>query len=174
MSQIQYLQIVLFAAIAAIAFGLFTTNKILSLSKGTKKMIEISGAIQEGAKAYLNRQYTTIAIVGVIIFLAFFLIPFEHILLKKSGKDIDSGRKKKINFATYGTMAILLTIIVFSEFLGAYVTIFLACFVLPVFWGEKNLKLLIPYVILFPLFIILIFNVLLGVYFEPGILEGYL
>ncbi len=78
MSQIQYLQIVLFAAIAAIAFGLFTTNKILSLSKGTKKMIEISGAIQEGAKAYLNRQYTTIAIVGVVIFLAFFLIPFEH------------------------------------------------------------------------------------------------
>ena len=52
MSQIQYLQIVLFAAIAAIAFGLFTTNKILSLSKGTKKMIQISGAIQEGAKAY--------------------------------------------------------------------------------------------------------------------------
>ncbi len=78
MSQIQYLQIVIFAAIAAVAFGLFTTNKILSLSKGTKKMIEISGAIQEGAKAYLNRQYTTIAIVGVVIFLAFFLIPFEH------------------------------------------------------------------------------------------------
>jgi K(+)-stimulated pyrophosphate-energized sodium pump len=72
------LQIVLFAAIAAIAFGLFTTNKILSLSKGTKKMIQISGAIQEGAKAYLNRQYTTIAIVGIVIFLAFFLIPFEH------------------------------------------------------------------------------------------------
>ena len=101
------------------------------------------------------------------------LIPFEHILLKKSGKDIDSGRKKKINFATYGTMTILLTIIVFSEFLGAYVTIFLACFVLPVFWGEKNLKLLIPYVVLFPLFILLIFNILLGVYFEPGILEGF-
>ena len=78
MSQIQYLQIVLFAAIAAIAFGLFTTNKILSLSKGTKKMIQISGAIQEGAKAYLNRQYTTISIVGIVIFLAFFLIPFEH------------------------------------------------------------------------------------------------
>ncbi len=79
MSQIQYLQIVLFAAIAAIAFGLFTTNKILSLSKGTKKMIEISGAIQEGAKAYLNRQYKTIAIVGIVIFLAFFLIPFKHV-----------------------------------------------------------------------------------------------
>tara|TARA_B100000965_G_scaffold210392_1_gene175811 strand:+ start:325 stop:2448 length:2124 start_codon:yes stop_codon:yes gene_type:complete len=78
MSQIHYLQIVLFAAAAAIAFGLFTTNKILNLKKGTKKMIEISGAIQEGAKAYLDRQYTTIAIVGVVIFLAFFLIPFKH------------------------------------------------------------------------------------------------
>ena len=102
------------------------------------------------------------------------IIPFEHILLKKSGKDIDSGRKKKVNFATYGTMAILLTIIVFSEYLGAYVTIFLSCFILPIFWGEKNLKLLIPYVILFPLFIILIFNIVLGVYFEPGILEEFL
>jgi K(+)-stimulated pyrophosphate-energized sodium pump len=79
MSQIQYLQIVLFAAVAAIAFGLFTTNKILSLPKGTKKMIEISGAIQEGAKAYLDRQYKTIAIVGIVIFFAFFLIPFKHV-----------------------------------------------------------------------------------------------
>jgi K(+)-stimulated pyrophosphate-energized sodium pump len=79
MSQIQYLQIVLFAAVAAIAFGLLITNKILNLSKGTRKMIEISGAIQEGAKAYLNRQYTTIAIVGIVIFFAFFLIPFKHV-----------------------------------------------------------------------------------------------
>jgi len=79
MSQIQYLQIVLFAAVAAIAFGLLITNKILNLSKGSKKMIEISGAIQEGAKAYLNRQYTTIAIVGIVIFFAFFLIPFKHV-----------------------------------------------------------------------------------------------
>ena len=102
------------------------------------------------------------------------IIPFEHILLKKSGKDIDSGRKKKIKFSTYGTMAILLTIIVFSEYLGAYITIFLTCVILPIFWGEKNLKLLIPYVIFFPLFIILIFNVILGVYFEPGILEGFI
>ena len=78
MSQIHYLQLVLFAAAAAIAFGLITTYKILNLPKGNKKMIAISGAVQEGAKAYLNRQYTTIAIVGAVIFLAFFMIPFEH------------------------------------------------------------------------------------------------
>src|SRR5210317_483736 len=78
MSQIHYLQLVLFAAAAAIAFGLITTYKILSLPKGNKKMISIASAVQEGAKAYLNRQYTTIAIVGAVIFFAFFIIPFEH------------------------------------------------------------------------------------------------
>ena len=78
MSQIHYLQLVLFAAAAAIAFGLITTYKILNLPKGNKKMIEIASAVQEGAKAYLNRQYTTIAMVGAVIFIAFFIIPFEH------------------------------------------------------------------------------------------------
>ena len=80
MSQIQYLQIVIFAAIAAIAFGIFTTNKILSLPKGTKKMTTISSAIQEGAKAYLNRQYTTIAIVGIVI-----SVSYTHLTLPTKG-----------------------------------------------------------------------------------------
>ena len=47
MSQIHYLQLVLFAAAAAIAFGLITTYKILNLPKGNKKMIEIASAVQE-------------------------------------------------------------------------------------------------------------------------------
>ena len=78
MSNIQYIQLVLGAAVVAILFGIFTTNQILSLPKGNKKMQEIASAIQEGATAYLNRQYTTIAIVGVIIFALFFVIPFEN------------------------------------------------------------------------------------------------
>ena len=78
MSQIHLLQLVLFAAVAAIIFGLFTTYKILNMDQGTKKMIQIASAIQEGAKAYLNRQYTTIAIVGAVIFIGFFFIPFEN------------------------------------------------------------------------------------------------
>ncbi|MAV82077.1 MAG: sodium-translocating pyrophosphatase [Pelagibacteraceae bacterium] len=78
MSNIQYIQLVLGAAIVAILFGVFTTNQILSLPKGNKKMQTIAKAIQEGAGAYLNRQYKTIAIVGIIIFIAFFLIPFEN------------------------------------------------------------------------------------------------
>ncbi len=52
----------------AIAYGLLTIQSILAQSKGNAEMVEIADAIQIGAKAYLNRQYQTIAMVGVAIF----------------------------------------------------------------------------------------------------------
>tara|TARA_Y100000590_G_scaffold470228_1_gene662907 strand:+ start:43 stop:2136 length:2094 start_codon:yes stop_codon:yes gene_type:complete len=58
--------------ISSILYGIFTSRSILSASTGNKKMEEISQAIQEGANAYLNRQYLTISYVGFIIFLLIF------------------------------------------------------------------------------------------------------
>ena len=59
----------------AIVYGFVTSRQVLSASPGNAKMQEIAAAIQEGAQAYLKRQYTTIAIVGVIvaIIVAYFL-----------------------------------------------------------------------------------------------------
>ena len=51
----------------ALIYGLLTARYVLSASAGTPRMQEIAAAIQEGAKAYLNRQYMTVAIVGVVI-----------------------------------------------------------------------------------------------------------
>ena len=51
----------------AIVYGIFTSRQVLGADPGNAKMQEIAGAIQEGAQAYLNRQYTTIGGVGVVV-----------------------------------------------------------------------------------------------------------
>ena len=51
-----------------------TTRSLLALSPGNERMQSISLAVQQGARAYLNRQYTTIAVVGVVLFVALIFI----------------------------------------------------------------------------------------------------
>jgi K(+)-stimulated pyrophosphate-energized sodium pump len=59
-------------AAAAVVYGLVTAQWILGLPQGNDRMRQIAAAIQEGAGAYMKRQYTIIAVVGVVMFIALF------------------------------------------------------------------------------------------------------
>lgn len=56
----------------ALAYGFLTSQQVLRASPGNEKMQDIAAAIQEGAKAYLARQYMAIAVVGVIVAIVLF------------------------------------------------------------------------------------------------------
>ncbi len=60
------------ACIAGVAFGIVSIKWIMSHSPGSDTMLEIAQAVQDGAQAYLNRQYRTIAMVGVVVFAAIY------------------------------------------------------------------------------------------------------
>ena len=64
-------------AIAALVVAAILVRNVLSASQGTPRMREIAGAVQEGAAAYLNRQFKTLAVFGVIVFFVLFLLPAE-------------------------------------------------------------------------------------------------
>jgi K(+)-stimulated pyrophosphate-energized sodium pump len=65
-----WLWVAIAAGVLAVLYGVFSMMSILRLPAGNPRMQEIAAAIQAGAKAYLNRQYTTIFVVGVVLFIA--------------------------------------------------------------------------------------------------------
>jgi K(+)-stimulated pyrophosphate-energized sodium pump len=75
MTATTWLWLAIGAGVVAVLYGVFSMMSILKLPAGNQRMQDIAAAIQAGAKAYLNRQYTTISIVGVVLFVVIGLTP---------------------------------------------------------------------------------------------------
>src|SRR5262250_496677 len=71
--------LVIACGVLALAYGLITSRLVLAADAGSPRMQEISGAVQLGANAYLNRQYRTIAIVGVVVLIILGLLLGLHV-----------------------------------------------------------------------------------------------
>jgi K(+)-stimulated pyrophosphate-energized sodium pump len=70
--------IVFVCSVLSLFYGGYTIKKILEEPQGSDRMVEIASAIQEGAQAYLNRQYFTISIVGIVIAILLFYLMDNH------------------------------------------------------------------------------------------------
>ncbi|HXV93305.1 MAG TPA: sodium/proton-translocating pyrophosphatase, partial [Pseudonocardia sp.] len=66
-------------ALAALAIGYMLLREVLAAGQGTPKMQEIGRAVQEGAAAYLNRQFRTLGVFVVIVFVLLFALPAEDL-----------------------------------------------------------------------------------------------
>jgi K(+)-stimulated pyrophosphate-energized sodium pump len=73
--------VIIACGVLALVYGLITSRQVLAADAGTVRMQEISAAVQEGARAYLNRQYTTIAVVGVVLLIILGLILGIHVAI---------------------------------------------------------------------------------------------
>ncbi|MEI8081216.1 MAG: sodium-translocating pyrophosphatase, partial [Actinomycetes bacterium] len=72
-----YVAVVALIALMALLVAAVLVRGVLANSQGTEKMQEIAGAVQEGASAYLNRQFKTVSVFAVVVFFVLFLLPAE-------------------------------------------------------------------------------------------------
>jgi len=96
------------------------------------------------------------------------LMPFEHLHLRRRNSDIDAHRRDTIKPVAFATAALLCLVVAATAWIGAWLAMTLACLTLPPLWGERRLKVVLPFAILFPSAVVLLFSYGLSVYIEPG------
>ena len=97
------------------------------------------------------------------------IIPFEHLMHKKGKEHLDEDRSAKIKPISIYSALLLCGIVVSMPWLGTVLTLVMVCALLPLLWGERRVKVIVPFAIIFPALVTLLFTKVLGVYFEPGI-----
>jgi len=98
------------------------------------------------------------------------VLPFEHLFVPGGRKRLDDDRDDRVKRITLLTAGLLVIVVVSVEVLGMALATVLVCAALPLLWGERRAKVLIPFAILFPAAVALLFSKVLKIYFEPGLI----
>lgn len=103
-----------------------------------------------------------------VIVLLTLILPFEHRLFRNA-RQLDKGREQPVGSMVYFSVALLVVLLLALPWLGMYLSLILVCLLLPLLWGERRWKILIPFAVIFPSVIVVLFSQVLKVYFEPGV-----
>ena len=98
------------------------------------------------------------------------VLPFERKLRGEAGKVLDKARKQPARPIVYATVAFLVVAVLSIEIIGTFFVLVAVCLGLPLIWGERRWKILIPFLVLFPTAVMLLFSNVLGVYFATGLI----
>ena len=96
------------------------------------------------------------------------ILPFEYRLFK-NGRQLDKKRMHAVDPMAYFSIALLVMLVLLLPWLGVYLSLIVVCLLLPLLWGERRWKLLLPFAAIFPTVIVLLFSQVLKVYLEPGV-----
>ena len=107
----------------------------------------------------------------VIMIILASIIPFEISFMPEKIAKIDKGRSVSLEPITWKTIVLLIALVSVAEFLGPAVTMFVTALSFPLVWGEKNYLRIAIYSVAFPIFVYLVFNKVLGLFFDPGVLK---
>ena len=96
-------------------------------------------------------------------------LPFEHVAHRKRGENIDSERGERVKQMPYLSAGLLFLSIVAMPYVGTLISTVGICFALPLLWGERSWRLIVPFVLIFPLAVAYVFDRILLVQYEPGL-----
>ena len=97
-------------------------------------------------------------------------IPFEHLFVRGGRERLDSDREERVRPIVWLTAGLLIGVVLLVEILGLFLATIAVCGALPLLWGERRAKVLVPFAILFPVSVALLFAYVLRIYFEPGLI----
>lgn len=107
-------------------------------------------------------------LVLLFIALAALALPFEHIVKRRQGIDVDQARRTPPKPIVYVTAVAMFVFVAAMMWIGTYLALIALAGVLPALWGERRLKLLIPYALIFPTVVMWFFAGVLEVTFLQG------